>query len=120
MTPEYLGASESDSGADARLQFPVFTGYMSATVFTVLVPVCECRVCACEQVRFLPHGTCVLGVIVWQQQVSSTGAGQGVWAGALATGAQLETPHVPHHCCGIERLLQKTRHRYNNNKILIT
>lgn len=38
------------------------------------------------------------------QQVGSEGAGQGGLAGALLTGAQLQTPHVTHHCSGVKRL----------------
>lgn len=34
------------------------------------------------------------------------------WVGSFLSRAELETPHVTNHCCGIERLLQ----RKNNNE----
>ena len=39
-------------------------------------------------------------------------------AGSLVTGAELETPHVTNHRCGIERLLQRTGR--TDNRTLIT
>ena len=45
-------------------------------------------------------------------QVSLAWTGQS-GVGALATGAQLETPHVTNHCCGVECLLQRKRNESN-------
>lgn len=30
------------------------------------------------------------------------------WVGSFLSCAELETPHVTNHCCGIERLLQRS------------
>lgn len=35
------------------------------------------------------------------------------WVGSFLSRAELETPHVTNHCCGVERLLQ----RKSNNEI---
>lgn len=115
----YIATRHTGDEQNRAAKLSIFWGGMGHSQYHVVSPVIKLcfatlspNLCGVTEVCPLTGGVlCLCGL---GQQVGSEGAGQDGLAGALLTGAQLQTPHVTHHCSGVKRLLQEGTHSNQN------